>query len=1165
MEDNQLYTIILRHDTSTNWMINNPILELGEYGVEDDTHRLKRGDGTSTWSELLYEDFGLEYMVSFANLQGEVTDNEQLTKALDDKVSLDAIKDINYSLVSSISIVDKEGTLATLTRVTKNLKLGSKEESFVDIVSTDNSIQGLWTIGKDGRDILNLKAKSIIEDYKVGFAYKFNELCFYQGKLCRANETLVAEPEMEFDKWIILSSMESEDINFKSGYPDLSAKNVKDAIVQTYEFANKKVTKTTQKNKIYGTDSYGEQKLIDIDDIGRVDSVNGIKPNTDKNVTLYSNNIKYDNQPNSKTVKQELDIRPTSEYVNEGLDKKLDKEISKDIVIDVDVQDLNNIPTIVTRKVDTSNYIEDTSAIHLQTKGNLLKSKVEVDSIVIDTDQLETKLIDIEDQINTNKEELDQKITTLEEKDTSLESEINTNKQKINDLTAKNEEFETSLDNMKSQLETSNSNYESLKSQVTTLNETVTANKNETDNKIQDLNDKYTEQQSQLTVLDESVDSNTEQIQSLKEKDTNLEGRLTTVEGNIVNLKTKDDEYRDLIGGLSTSVEEIKLEQVTQDSKIDLNTEAIKKLQSAELSDLTEIKEKNEEQDQRLQAIDNKLPEIDKSLETLTSENKQQDQRIEEISGTVTTLDGKITQEVSDMQEMVNDQTRLIEAINESISSINGSITNIKSKDDEQDKSINGLLESVSSHKQEADGKFTAIDELNQQQEQKLQQLQNEDSNLKNSISALNTEKEEIINKNNDQDQKIQQIETTMQTYDTKNNEQDESIEEINTNIQSIQSTMATDKKSSEDKISKVNTEITSLKETDQTHQQLIEQNTESIETNTTNISNLQTSKLDNTFAQAVDNKLLSDIKLSDVSEFDLINITKDTFDVTTKSTKSETLKITSQNQTVKAKANKDEAGNITSIDLAVNVSIDVNYFLTSEELNNTVGEETVLQKSSIKSISQEDIKVDDIITDELGTQARVKSLDIETITVVTVTKHTNTIWGIIGGQIDDQLDLKQKLSEKLDKSLSSSLLENISLLKSQEENKLELKTSTLNTAEGSTSQSEKYITSEDLTFEDTEGNINITIPHLSELDNTIQTNQTDLDNKITALDTKLSEADKQINTKLSEKLDKQQGEENNGKHLIVGEDGNVTLIDCTKILAQIKSIKLKTNKYNQN
>ena len=66
-ENKQLYTIIIRHDTSTQWAVNNPILTLGEYAVEDDTHRVKRGDGETEWNDLPYEEFGLVYLVTYAN------------------------------------------------------------------------------------------------------------------------------------------------------------------------------------------------------------------------------------------------------------------------------------------------------------------------------------------------------------------------------------------------------------------------------------------------------------------------------------------------------------------------------------------------------------------------------------------------------------------------------------------------------------------------------------------------------------------------------------------------------------------------------------------------------------------------------------------------------------------------------------------------------------------------------------------------------------------------------------------------------------------------------------------------------------------------------------------------------------------------------------------
>lgn len=62
--NNLLCVIIPRHDTSSNWTLNDPILAYGEYGVEDDTHRVKRGDGENKWADLDYETFGIENIIA---------------------------------------------------------------------------------------------------------------------------------------------------------------------------------------------------------------------------------------------------------------------------------------------------------------------------------------------------------------------------------------------------------------------------------------------------------------------------------------------------------------------------------------------------------------------------------------------------------------------------------------------------------------------------------------------------------------------------------------------------------------------------------------------------------------------------------------------------------------------------------------------------------------------------------------------------------------------------------------------------------------------------------------------------------------------------------------------------------------------------------------------
>lgn len=46
--------IVLRNDTAEKWLANNPVLLMGEAGVETDTGLIKIGNGTSTWAALDY-------------------------------------------------------------------------------------------------------------------------------------------------------------------------------------------------------------------------------------------------------------------------------------------------------------------------------------------------------------------------------------------------------------------------------------------------------------------------------------------------------------------------------------------------------------------------------------------------------------------------------------------------------------------------------------------------------------------------------------------------------------------------------------------------------------------------------------------------------------------------------------------------------------------------------------------------------------------------------------------------------------------------------------------------------------------------------------------------------------------------------------------------------
>lgn len=108
--------IIPRHDTSSNWVLNDTILSDGEYGVEDDTHRVKRGNGTDKWSDLDYETFGIEHLmtakaedVSYNNTTSgisKVNVQECLDYIIDSQLQLKQILSAQESVKNKVYTID---------------------------------------------------------------------------------------------------------------------------------------------------------------------------------------------------------------------------------------------------------------------------------------------------------------------------------------------------------------------------------------------------------------------------------------------------------------------------------------------------------------------------------------------------------------------------------------------------------------------------------------------------------------------------------------------------------------------------------------------------------------------------------------------------------------------------------------------------------------------------------------------------------------------------------------------------------------------------------------------------------------------------------------------------------------------------------------------------
>ena len=417
MEEEKFYTIILRHDESTKWMINDPILALGEYGVEDDTHRIKRGDSKSKWSELNYEHFGLEYMITYANLQGKVEDNEALKSALDTKISYEVFNDIQNSVVAGITINSEDGKIGKITKTTKDVATAGTKQNYLLIQSEDQSIQGFWSIDETGMKILDLKANASIDDYTPKRKYYVDQICFYDNKLYRAITDFEAGVVFNPEQWVILASLHSSDIRYDNKISSLESKTVKTALDELKDLDDEKVQKTRRPYKVYGTNEDGEQMLYDKDELRTVDSVNGIEANpTSKNIQIDADDINYDDEAKVK------------QSIREVLDSKVDKVVAGEgakIVRDV-----------------TLNYNKENGSIELVEDkvslkdGSSEEQRTSVD--VVSEQELANAKSELQTNIDANKQEINNRIN---QEVAGLNTTIAANKAEIN----------TKVDNIKSE------------------------------------------------------------------------------------------------------------------------------------------------------------------------------------------------------------------------------------------------------------------------------------------------------------------------------------------------------------------------------------------------------------------------------------------------------------------------------------------------------------------------------------------------------------------------------------------------------------------------------------------------------------------------------------------------------------------------------------------
>ena len=882
MEEEKFYTIILRHDESTKWMINNPILALGEYGVEDDTHRIKRGDGKSKWSELNYEHFGLEYMITYGNLQGKVEDNVALKSALDTKISYEVFSDIQNSVIAGLTIHTEDGKIGKITKTTKDVATAGTKQNYLLIQSTDQSVQGFWSIDEQGIKILDLKANAAIDDYEPKRKYYVDQICFYDNKLYRAITDFEAGVVFNPEQWIILASLHSNDIKYDNKVSGLESKTVKTALDELKDLDDEKVQKTRRPYRVYGTDEDGEQMLYDKDELRTVDSVNGIEADpASKNIQIDADDINYDDEAEVK------------QSIREILDSKVDKVIAGQ-------------GTKIVRDV-TLSYNENNGSIEL------VEDKVSLEDGSSEEQRTSVDVVSEQELANAKSE---------------LQANIDANKQEINNR---------------------------IDQEVADLNTTISNNKEDIENKLQDAK----------TELQTNIDNTEAEINN--RIDQEVADLNTTIAANKVEINTKVDNIK------------AETDQTISDNKADIEDKLQKGLDTKIDKDIadsivTDVRFSNENGDK-----------LNEPTLKITSKNTDTETEVVHHMHFKQKGDLNITRENDHLLFDSSVIDLKVKTNADKIATHDTEITALQEHDLNHDRLLATHTEQIANH----ETRVAANEEHLVEVDTTIAQMKAQHSNDINEVKTVN----------GDQEAHLTRLDQTDDEHDERIQANADAIVETNKNVAS--------------------------------NLRRINENQAAIESNDADILNLQTNKVDKIFAQDANNKVAGDIKFESLTGNEIAKLGLVDIDPTNNSGASRQLTFKSTDNTLVSVPVTDEEGNIIGYDLATNLDIDVNYFVTTQILNTTIPSENIVSFDSLTSTDKEKVELHDIISDSEGTWSRVKSIDEEARTCVTITyaKHAQAVWGTVKGNIADQADLQGELDKKINKKIASNVVTSINYL----------------------------------------------------------------------------------------------------------------------------------------
>lgn len=266
---------------------------------------------------------------------------------------------------------------------------------------------------------------------------------------------------------------------------------------------------------------------------------------------------------------------------------------------------------------------------------------------------------------------LEDKITTLEDRETSNKNRIANLEKQIRDLESgktkdagdllkKDQEInrlKREVSDLKTKDEANKTTISQLREQIKQLNKQVTS-----------LNTKKTENETTIANLREQIKNLTKQVKDLSGDKTGNEKKIADLNKQIKDLNkqvtdlTKDKTGNEkTIDDLNKEIEELNKKITTLEGKKDENTATITKLQE----DITRLEREKSEKDIEIQSLKDQLQEAKNELTTVTA---AKDAAIEALEKQIEQKDeqiGNLQEEINGLQQKIKDQKKLDERIDQ--------------------------------------------------------------------------------------------------------------------------------------------------------------------------------------------------------------------------------------------------------------------------------------------------------------------------------------------------------------------------------------------------------------------------------------------------------------------------------------------------------------------